>query len=94
MLWALSLTAVREQWRRVTLMQTNREDVGRRFCEICIPYPLSARWAQNVSQPFRKYFKSLADSKETFAKETQKDDFEYIASVSAFSKNFPVEGNN
>jgi len=30
LLWALSLRAVRDQWRRVALMQTNREDCGDR----------------------------------------------------------------
>lgn len=66
-------------------MQTNREDVGKRFCEICIPMPLSPDWAQEVSCPFKKYFESLAKSKETFIKEIQEDRFDYIASVSAFS---------
>ena len=70
-----------------TLMQTNREDVGKRFCEVCIPMPLSPQWAKEVSCSFRKYFESLAKSKETFAKEVQEDSFDYIASVSAFSDN-------
>lgn len=39
LLWALCLKAVRKQWQRVTLMQTNREDVGRRYREILIPEP-------------------------------------------------------
>lgn len=60
MLWALALREVRDQWRRVTLMQTNREDVGKRFCEVCIPMPLSPKWAKEVSCSFRKYFESIA----------------------------------
>ena len=87
MLWALALREVRDQWRRVTLMQTNREDVGKRFCEVCVPMPLSPKWAKEVSFSFRKYFESIAKSKETFVKETQEDSFDYIASVSAFSDN-------
>src|SRR5437868_1298444 len=31
LLWALSLKAVRDQWRRIVLMQTNREDCGSRY---------------------------------------------------------------
>lgn len=85
MLWALSLKAVRNQWQRVTLMQTNREDVGERFREIYIPIPKSSEWANKVSKPFREYFATLAYSKELFISETDSDDFEYIASVSAFS---------
>lgn len=37
LLWALSLKAVRDQWRRITLMQTNREDCGSRYREVIIP---------------------------------------------------------
>lgn len=85
LLWALSLKEVREQWRRVTLMQTNREDVGKRFQEICIPYPISTEWAVQVSQSFRTYFKSLAESKERFSQDIERDSFNYIASVSAFA---------
>jgi type I restriction enzyme M protein len=94
LLWALSLKAVRNQWQRITLMQTNREDVGNRFREIRIPAPLNLSWANNVSSPFRKYFTILADSKTEFIAETDKDEFDYIASVSAFqplAKSTPEE---
>jgi type I restriction enzyme M protein len=84
MLWALSLKAVRSQWQRVALMQTNREDVGERYREIQIPIPKSPKWAEDVSQPFRKYFLTLANSKKDFIAETSDDSFDYIASVSAF----------
>ena len=84
LLWALSLKAVRTQWQRVTLMQTNREDVGARYREIRIPTPVSSAWAQKVSAPFRQYFQSIAASKKKFIEETDSDDYEYIASVSAF----------
>ena len=33
LLWAFSLKAVRNQWRRIALMQTNREDCGNRYRE-------------------------------------------------------------
>ena len=85
MLWALSLKAVRLQWQRITLMQTNREDVGSRWREIRIPAPPSPEWALDVSKSFRKYFTTIANSKKTFIDETGEDEYEYIASVSAFS---------
>lgn len=83
MLWALSLSEVREQWRRITLMQTNREDVGRRYREILIPLPKSEEWAEEVSKPFFNYFTALAEAKKTFSAELQKDKFVYIVSVNS-----------
>src|SRR3989442_6340131 len=41
---------------RVALMQTNREDVGKRYREIVIPDPENKKWADTVSAPFREYF--------------------------------------
>ena len=84
LLWALSLVETRKQWARVTLMQTNREDVGQRYKEIIIPKPVGKEWAEKVSRPFAKYFKQLADAKQQFGKDTSSDNFDYIASVSAF----------
>lgn len=84
MLWALSLMATRKQWSRVTLMQTNREDVGDRYKEILIPKPKSVEWAKEVSSPFANYFNELADAKKNFMVSTKEDSFNYIASVSAF----------
>ncbi|MDO4545807.1 MAG: N-6 DNA methylase [Bacillota bacterium] len=86
LLWSLSLKEVRNQWRRVTLMQTNREDVGNRFREILIPVPKSPEWAYSVSKAFREYFLTVASSKEHFIRSTGDDQFDYIASVSAFSE--------
>lgn len=86
LLWALSLIETRKQWQRVTLMQTNREDVGQRYKEILIPLPPTASWAQKVSAPFSNYFEGLANEKKKFIETTSKDDFSYIASVSAFEK--------
>ena len=63
LLWALSLVETRKQWQRVTLMQTNREDVGNRYREILIPKPISKAWADGVSSPFKNYFKGIADAK-------------------------------
>ncbi len=84
LLWAFTLKEVREQWRRITLMQTNREDVGERYNEILIPKPKSKEWAEMVSKAFADYFTSIARAKDLFSSETAKDDFHYIASVSSF----------
>ena len=86
LLWALSLTETRKQWQRVTLMQTNREDVGQRYKEILIPQPISKEWAETVSAPFRNYFTSIATAKKEFVLSTGNDKFTYIASVSAFEE--------
>jgi type I restriction enzyme M protein len=91
LLWALSLKAVRYQWQRVTLMQTNREDVGGRYREIRIPAPPSQKWAHCVSKPFRDYFLCIANLKRRFIEDTDKDEFEYIASISAFE---PIVGSS
>lgn len=60
LLWAMTLKIVRDQWRRVIFMQTNREDVGKRYLEIEVPVPPSRERASEVSEPFRKYYKTLA----------------------------------
>lgn len=59
LLWALSLTAVRKQWDRIVFMQTNREDVGRRFLELELPVPNSRIAADTVSRLFREYYLGL-----------------------------------
>jgi type I restriction enzyme M protein len=56
LLWALSLKVVRNQWRRIVFMQTNREDVGSRYQEIEIPWPPDAETAERVSSSFREYY--------------------------------------
>ncbi len=81
LLWALSLRQVRDQWRRVALMQTNREDCGERYREVVLPSPRSKKWAQQVSSPFRDYFRTLAEAKAGFAERTSSDGFEYVPTV-------------
>lgn len=68
LLWAMTLTIVREQWKRVVFMQTNREDVGDRYLEISIPVPPSRKVADMVSQPFRDYYNAVAESRGKLAK--------------------------
>lgn len=64
LLWAMTLTIVRDQWRRVVFMQTNREDVGSRYLEIEIPVAPSAERATEASQAFRSYYTTLAEARE------------------------------
>ena len=63
LLWAMTLSVVRAQWGRIVFMQTNREDVGKRYLEIEIPVPESADRAKEVSEPFREYFMSIAEGR-------------------------------
>lgn len=60
LLWALTLTVVRQQWNRIIFMQTNREDAGHRYREIQIPVPPTKADAKRVSQAFRAYYTGLA----------------------------------
>jgi hypothetical protein len=75
LLWAMTLTIVRNQWKRIVFMQTNREDVGRRYLEIRIPLPPSRDKADKVSDPFRNYFQLLAKARISFG--------DYLASSQA-----------
>jgi hypothetical protein len=67
LLWALTLKIVREQWRRVVFMQTNREDVGDRWLEIEIPVAKSAAIAEATARPFHDYYASLASARTALA---------------------------
>lgn len=64
LMWALSLFAVRRQWERIVFMQTNREDIGKRYYEIILPYPKSAAIAKKYSKPFETYFSTLDKAKQ------------------------------
>jgi len=66
LLWAMTLTIVRAQWRRIVFMQTNREDVGARYLEIEVPVPGDANRAREISEPFRAYFTAIARAREDF----------------------------
>ncbi len=63
LMWALSLSCVRSQWRRVIFMQTNREDVGNRYHEILVPFPVSKEIGNAFGTPFQQYFTSLQDAR-------------------------------
>jgi type I restriction enzyme M protein len=81
--WALCLRGVRQQWQRITLMQTNREDCGGRWMEIQLPKPKSTAWAQEVSSGFRDYFTTLGNAKTTFVDHAKASGFDFIASVTS-----------
>jgi len=78
LLWAMTLQTVRNQWKRIVFMQTNREDVGDRFLEIEIPLAPNAERAVDVSQPFRQYFKALADARELFEDYLSRSDHHFF----------------
>ena len=63
LLWAMTLKIVRDQWKRIIFMQTNREDVGDRFLEVAIPIAPSREEADRVSAPFERYFQSIANAR-------------------------------
>jgi hypothetical protein len=59
----MTLKIVREQWRRVIFMQTNREDVGKRYLEISIPVPPNRTRAGEVSEPSKSYYETIAQAR-------------------------------
>lgn len=66
LLWALTLKTVRDQWKRIIFMQTNREDVGKRYLEVRIPIPPTRAEADRVSMPFRDYYTSISQARTQF----------------------------
>jgi len=63
LIWAMTLNIVRDQWKRIVFMQTNREDVGGRFLEIEIPIPPNKFAADKVSAAFRAYYTTIAEAR-------------------------------
>jgi type I restriction enzyme M protein len=63
LIWAMSLKIVRDQWKRVVFMQTNREDVGKRYYEISIPVPKSSEAALSSSKAFRDYYITISEAR-------------------------------
>lgn len=72
LLWALTLKIVREQWKRVVFMQTNREDVGRRWLEIEIPVAKTMKIAKATEKPFRDYYTAIAAARTALGAHLQK----------------------
>lgn len=71
LLWALSLKIVRQQWDRIVLMQTNREDVGLRYLEIEIPWPGTQDLGASVSKAFRDYYLGINALRQTFLQQLE-----------------------
>lgn len=83
LLWALCLSAVRLQWERIAIMQTNREDAGDRYREILLPSPPNKNWADTVSGPFWNLLTIISQSMEDFRRNVDDSSFKFIASVSS-----------
>lgn len=73
LLWALSLKVVRNQWKRIVFMQTNREDVGKRYLEVAIPWTDDADAAISVSSAFRDYYQGMQALRGDFVRSLQTD---------------------
>lgn len=58
-------------------MQTNREDVGKRMLEIKIPVPANIKEANKFSTPFKQYYNSLEESRNTFIKALSESEFNH-----------------
>lgn len=68
LMWTLDLQPVKDEWKRIIFMQTNREDVGDRYKDILILVPPDEQSGKNVSEAYRKYYKELAVLKDSFHK--------------------------
>lgn len=78
LMWALSLKAVRDQWKRIVFMQTNREDVGKRYLEIAIPWPDSVVVGRELSRPFRAYYEGMEALRQSFMTALERDGEHYV----------------
>lgn len=78
LLWALTLKVVRRQWDRIVFMQTNREDVGRRYAEILLPVPPDRETAEHQSRAFRDYYLGTQKLRDNFMDYLLRDDKHYI----------------
>ncbi|TPG14031.1 hypothetical protein [Pedococcus bigeumensis] len=76
--WALSLRAVREQWKRIVFMQTNRDDVGDRYLEIKIPWPTTEAAGKKASQDFREYYTGVEALRTKFVVALQQHDRHFV----------------
>lgn len=78
LLWALSLRVTREQWKRVVFMQTNREDVGRRYLEIEIPWAPDKVAADKASESFRTYYSGIEKLRTQFVRSLEATHENYV----------------
>ncbi|MGW4741331.1 hypothetical protein [Nocardia xishanensis] len=92
LLWAMTLKAVRRQWDRIVFMQTNREDVGKRYSEIRIPIPPNRQIADTCSQAFRDYYLGTQQLRNNFLSYLASDDKHHIFMSSVASVEEPSDG--
>lgn len=83
LLWALTLTAVRRQWDRIVFMQTNREDVGKRYEEILIPVPPTREDGERVAAEFSTYYEGIDHLRTQFVESLAKDSLHHVFMSSA-----------
>ncbi len=93
LLWAMTLKAVRRQWDRIVFMQTNREDVGRRYNEIRIPVPPNPEVAAACSKTFRDYYLGTQQLRDNLLEYLTTDSKHYIfmSSVAAIEEVLDAE---
>jgi type I restriction enzyme M protein len=89
----MTLRIVRDQWKRVVFMQTNREDVGKRYLELKIPIPESRELADRVSQPFRDYYKKLSEARSLLSDYLGKDGAHHFFVAGAVKSELASEGS-
>jgi type I restriction enzyme M protein len=82
-LWAMSLKIVRQQWKRIVFMQTNREDTGRRYREIQIPMAPNRADRDDIAAPFKTYYEGTAELRERFLAYLSQDEHHHVFLASA-----------
>lgn len=92
LLWALTLKAVRRQWDRIVFMQTNREDVGKRYEEILIPVPPTKEKANRVAKSFAAYYRGVDGLRSQFIESLSADDLHHVFMNSAGIPQFGEDG--
>jgi hypothetical protein len=92
LLWALTLKIVRDQWKRIVFMQTNREDVGKRYLEIEIPLAPNKKRSDEVSKVFRNYFTTIATARTELVEYLKKDKRHHFFVSGADSITGPSQG--
>lgn len=63
----MSLKVVQEQYRFLTLMQTNREHLGDAWKEVQVPLPETPEARRRLEGPVRSYFDALVQARESYS---------------------------
>ena len=64
----MSLRVVNDQFRYLVQMQTNREDLGKRFFELLIPVPKDKKVKERWEEHVRKFFQAQVEAREEYEK--------------------------